>query len=328
MDCARLPRFTRASPVAPVELTGRDRNIIRLVHQHRFLRSSHIVQLLGGSGQQILRRLQLLYHHGWLERPRAQIDYFHRGGSRAIVYGLGNKGAALLKREYHIPFHQLDWGPKNRAATRLFLEHALLISDVMVALEFSCRKDGRVRLIHADALAASDSRTGDPYRWSVAVSNGLKLGLIPDQVFALESSTGELFYFFLESDTGSMPVKRRGLTQSSFYRKLLAYGATWRQNIHRRRFGFQRFRVLTVTNSPARVKSLVDVCSKMERGHGLFLFTDVQSLLGHPEPLSLDWQSGRAGETGRLLDRSSLKSRSEQGRPATAPVARHVDAAA
>jgi DNA-binding Lrp family transcriptional regulator len=79
MESSRLPRFKRASAVAPIELTERDRDIIRLVHRHRFLRSTQIVALVGDSSQQLLRRLRLLYHHGYLERPRAQIDYYHRG---------------------------------------------------------------------------------------------------------------------------------------------------------------------------------------------------------------------------------------------------------
>ena len=80
-----------------MRVTERDRKIIRLVHQNRFLRSSHIVALLEGSSQQMLRRLQLLYHHGFLVRPPAQIEYYRQGGSRHLVYGLGNRGAAILK---------------------------------------------------------------------------------------------------------------------------------------------------------------------------------------------------------------------------------------
>jgi hypothetical protein len=85
---SRLPRFERATEVAPMQLEERDCQIIRLVHRHRFLRSEHIVSFMGGSQQQILRRLKLLYHHGYLERPRAQIQYYERGGSRSIAYGL------------------------------------------------------------------------------------------------------------------------------------------------------------------------------------------------------------------------------------------------
>jgi hypothetical protein len=132
----------------------------------------------------------------------------------------------------------------------------------------------------------------------------VKLGVIPDRVFALElldaSGSSRRAYFFLEADRGTMPVTRRNLSQTSFYRKLLAYEATWTQNLHRIRFGFHRFRVLTVTTSTARVKSLVDACSQLERGHGLFLFADRTILSG--DMFSSIWQTGKPGETGSLLD--------------------------
>src|SRR5438876_6407986 len=115
MEFRRLPRFKRAATVTPMKLTERDRDILRLVHRHRFLRSSHITSLIGGSSQQLLRRLQLLYHHGYLERPRCQIDYYQEGGSRRMVYGIGDKSAALLKHE------QLHWSEKNRSVGRIFL---------------------------------------------------------------------------------------------------------------------------------------------------------------------------------------------------------------
>src|ERR1700722_16407368 len=100
MESSRLPRFKRSTTVAPMQLTKRDREIIRAVHRHRFLRSPQIVALIDGGSQPVLRRLQLLYHHGYLERPPIQLEYFHQGGSHHMVYGLGNEGAALLKREY------------------------------------------------------------------------------------------------------------------------------------------------------------------------------------------------------------------------------------
>lgn len=307
MNSSRLPRFKRNNQIAPIQLTDRDREIIRLVHRHRFLRSSQIAALMLGSPQQLLRRLKLLYHHGYLERPRAQIEYYHRGGSRYIVYGLGNKGGTLLKQELGIAFRHVSWGEKNRSIGRIFLEHALLVSDVMVSLELACRQSGRVRLVPGDQLALPNKVTGkrQPFRWRVKVKGDVKLGLVPDGVFALEYQSqdgkSQRAYFFLEADRGTMPVMRRHLSQTSFYRKLLAYEATWSQSIHESRFGFHRFRVLTVTKSQARVKSLVDACSKLERGQGLFLFAD-RSILEKPEEiLSASWQTGRPSETGNLL---------------------------
>ena len=307
MQSIRLPRFKRAAAVAAIRLTERDREIIRLVRRFRFVRSSHICSLVPGSQQQLLRRLKLLYHHGFLERPRAQIDYYHRGGSRHMVYGLGSKGAALLRRDLDPGFVQVRWGEKNRAAGRVFLEHALLVSDVMVAIELACRRTG-IRLLTARELAVADKITGErrPFRWQVKISNRVKLGVIPDYVFALDfkdpSGAGNRAFFFLEADRATMPVIRMNLSQTSFYRKLRAYGATWSQSIHQTQFGFHRFRVLTVTTSDERVKSLIEACSKLERGQGLFLFAD-RTVLEKPTDMFLAvWQTGKKGETVSLLD--------------------------
>ena len=123
MEPSRLPRFQRVTPVAPMQLTERDRNIIRLVYRHRFLSSPQITAFIAGSPQQLLRRLQSLYHNGYLERPRAQIDYYHQGGSRPMVYGLGNKGAVMMKQELGKAFRKISWQEKNTLIGRIFLEH-------------------------------------------------------------------------------------------------------------------------------------------------------------------------------------------------------------
>ena len=304
----RLPRFRRSPSAVSIELTERDHEILRLVYRNRFLRSSHLIALLGGSSQQILRRLALLYHHGYLERPRAQLEYFHKGGSGSLVYGLGNKSASILKELKGHTHHENRWNEKNGSVGRIFLEHALLVSDFMVALEFSCRKSGDARLLTAPELLPSSDVASKPesFRWRVNISGGLKLGVLPDHVFALEykNQKGILdrAYFFLEADRGTMPVIRKNLQQTSFYRKLLAYEATWSQSIHKTKFGFHRFRVVTVTKSAARAQSLVDACSKLKTGHGLFLFAD-KSIFEKPhEMLSAVWKTAKEGGSARLLD--------------------------
>jgi hypothetical protein len=278
-----------------MELTPRDRDILKQVQRHRFLRSSQVVLLLGGSRQHVLRRLQLLYHHGFLERPRAQLDYFHQGGgSRSLVYGLGNKGAAILKRELSLPFHQLRWGARNRSTGRLYLEHTLLIAELMVSLELACRRHGAVKLLTGDELLPPGAPPPrEPFRWQVQVTPRLKCGVIPDQVFAFEFPDGRRQFYFLEADRATMPVIRQNLAQSSIYRKLLAYEATWTQGIHRSRFGFNRFRVLTVTRSPERVQTMVAACRQLNRGQGLFLFTDRAGFLSCPDALSARWRNGK-----------------------------------
>jgi hypothetical protein len=291
-----------------MQLTERDQEIIRLIHRHRFLRSSQIVALLGGSAQHLLRRLQLLYHHGYLERPRAQLQYYERGGSKSITYGLGKKGGVLLKQEVGVAVHPDSWGEKNHAVGGVFLEHALLVSDVMVSLELACRKHDGIKLLYEDELALHSER--QPLQWRVKTRDGIKLGVIPDRVFALENqdqnAQPERVHFFLEADRGTMPVVRSGLTQTSFYRKLLAYEATWTNKIHQRHLGIHRFRVLTVTTNAMRVTSLLKACSRLKRGHGLFLFADRTVL--EKDPFSAVWQRGKSSDSAGILDLPKMAS--------------------
>jgi hypothetical protein len=290
----RLPRFQRDAKVSPIRLTERDREIIRLIHRHRFLSSHQLVALIGGSAQQLSRRLQLLFHNGFLERPRAQLQYYERHGSQSIVYGLGNKSGSLLQ------LNPAEWGEKNRAIGRMYLAHALLVSDVMVSLELTCRQRG-IRLLHEDEL---NLPVETPLQWRVKLRDGTKLGVVPDCVFALEytdqKGQAQRAYYFLEADRGTMPVVRTKLSQTSFYRKLLAYEATWTNKVHQRHLGILRFRVLTVTTSAPRVKSLLDACSRLQRGHGLFLFADDSVL--QKDLLGAVWQCGKAATMSALVD--------------------------
>lgn len=298
MPNTRLTRFRRAQTIAPLQPTQRDREILWLVHQHRFLRSNHIVALVGGSRQQLLRRLQLLYHHGYLERPRAQLDYFQPGGSRHIVYGLGRKGWKLVGQDTVL------LGESQHEIGRIFLAHSLLVSDFMVAIELACRDHPNVRFIPAHELVMAGKPR--PFQWRVQLHNHFKVGVAPDQVFALEftdkTGTRQRNYFFLEADRGTMPVKRRRLQQTSFYRKLLGYAATWNQNVHRSRFGISRFRVLTVTTIPKRVDTLLAACSELKHGQGLFLFADASILKQPHELLSRIWRTTNPDQRASLLD--------------------------
>ena len=296
MEFPRLPRFHRANQVPPIMLTERDQEVIRRVFEHRFLRSTHLTTLLPGSQQQLLRRLQLLYHHGYLDRPQAQLDYY-RHGSRPMVYGLGNHGMNFLESEDGVPSRKLDWTAHNRSITRYFIEHTLAVADAMVALELSSRAQGIEFLDY-------QRQRKQPFKWSVSPhKNGLateEVGVIPDQVFGLKIG-GARRWFFLEADRATMPVERSNFKQSSFVRKLIAYHETWRGGIIKE--SFPRFQVLTVTTTPERVKNLVDATARLTKGKGsgLFLFTDQKSFAPPANVFSLPLVNGR-GDHVKLLD--------------------------
>ena len=252
----------------------------------------------------MLRRLKLLYHHGFLERPRAQLQYYGKNGTRPMVYGLSSEGGMLVKQEFG---DSSLWSEKNRAVGLIFLEHAILVSAVMVSVELACRNHG-VRLLYEDELDLPVVK--EPFQWQVKIAGMMNLGVIPDRVFALEyqDQTGQMqrVHFFLEADRGTMPVVRKHLAQTSFRRKLLAYEATWTQKVHQRYLGIHRFRVLTVTTIAARVETLLKACSELKRGHGLFLFADASAL--EKDLFSAVWRNGKTSELSPLLDLPVLAS--------------------
>src|SRR5438045_3752518 len=114
----RRPRFERA-PIRPMALTPRDHEILRAVHRHRLLRSTHLMALSEGSPQTTLRRLQLLFHHGYLDRPPMQLDWYARG-SEPLVYALGSRGAEILEARGEVRRGGVRWDTKNRNVSRVF----------------------------------------------------------------------------------------------------------------------------------------------------------------------------------------------------------------
>jgi len=175
----------------------------------------------------------------------------------------------------------------------------------MVALE-TASKNKNIRLLTGEDVSVPEKRGKGPSEWSVDIGGGLKCGVIPDRVFGLElaepSGRKHRSWFCLEADRATMPVIRRNFAQSSFRRKLLAYEATWAQDIHRSSFGWQRFRVLTVTSNSERIATMQEAGRSLERGQGLFLFTDTKTLGAESDIFALRWQTCRKGETGTLLD--------------------------
>lgn len=274
----RLPRFARNPDAAgSFQFTKRDLEILRHVAEHRFIKSEWLVKLVGGSQQQMLRRLHLLYHHGYLDRPRAQLDYFHEGGSKSLVYGLASRGAGRLRRDLNMPFERMDWTTRNKGVGRLFIEHTLMVSDFMSALELDCRERIDVQLLYPHELPQPKGRENirEPFRWTVDLPGKRRVGVVPDKVFALEVThpDGRIdrTHYFLEADRGTMPIERRDLRQSCVLRKLKAYEATYHSRTHQNKLGAGRFRVLIVTPKPERAAHIIEAVANMQRCRKVFL---------------------------------------------------------
>jgi hypothetical protein len=214
------------------------------------------------------------------------------------------RGAEILETEGEVRRGGIRWDTKNQNLSRVFLHHTLAVAEVMVAFEVACRSREGVQLIPPEEVLAGapelTRRLRLPFRWHVEVrQNGqpYRLGVEPDRVFGLHfegvPENRSRAFFFLEADRATMPVERKGLAQTSFLRKLLAYRETWRQGLHKAHLGIPNFRVLTVTTSRERVEHLVEACRSLYGGGSrLFLFTDQERL--NPECiLSQEWMNGQ-----------------------------------
>ena len=213
----RRPRFRRVEEPPPFQLTVRDIAILHAVARYRFLSSTLIIRLIGGSSQQILRRLQLLFHHGYLDRPTSQVAQLAQAfdfGNRPFVYGLGRAGAQVLA-EAGIPLKEkLDWTTKNARATAQFLAHTIETAETMIGFELACRGEGAPALIdHHDLLPylPEETREDDaPFHARVTLKTAreaLTIGVIPDRVFSLDFADRTRLNFALELDRGTMDIK-------------------------------------------------------------------------------------------------------------------------
>lgn len=289
----RKPRFRRVAPRRPVQLTGRDFAILDLISRHRFLRSDHLTTLISGSAQHLVRRFGRLYHAGQVERPSHQLRLAER--SAPLVYCLAEKGRRELQRRGHRVFASVPH--LRRAGSAFQLAHDLRVSDVLVALQSATEDAGlRFRLHHDWSPTPSGSSALRPLRWMIRLPGETgphSIRVIPDGAFSLHDEDDGSAFFVLEVDRGTMPVKRSDLVQTSFLRKIQAYRQTRQAGVLWKRWNVPGFRVLVVTESAARMRSLQHATADCFQ-HGrstMFLFAVAQELLRAENIFSGPWQN-------------------------------------
>jgi Replication-relaxation len=306
----RRPRFRRAPEPPAFRLTDDDVVIIRQLARHRFLRSIHIAALIGRSLDRTNDRLSRLFHSGYIDRPRAQLDYYPTSGSAPMAYALADRGARLLIERDGIDFANVEWSRKNRHAGRPFIEHQLEIVDFYVALQTATARHADLRFIHPDELVAAfpdqSFSQRNPFALRAKLSHqGIvhEVGIIPDLVFGLRFRDGSRRCFMVEIDRGTMPIARSDIRQTSLERKMRAYLTAYAAKQHEKHFGWKAFRVLIVTTDEYRVRSSIEELRKLRiaasPGPSLFFFA-TRSELCNANPLSHAWQDGN-GREARLI---------------------------
>jgi len=297
MKTKRAPKFKRRpEEVGGLKLQERDVRIIRLLHDFRFINSDQIKALVDGSERGILKRLQKLFHHGFLDRPLSQIVY-PLIGAQKMVYALGDKGADLLAEKFGIDRGKIKWNEKNKEAKDRHIQHTLMISHFRICLELALNNLPGTNLLFWEKENPKELK--DYVYIRDLQGREFRAPIVPDGFFGIQDQKDKM-YFFIEADQSTM-------TNARFLKKMKAYWNWWKQGKHTKRFGIKAFRVLTITKTEKRKENLREITKKADdrqRGSLMFWFTSEKNYsLQKPESiLDAIWQAPKDNNYHSLLE--------------------------
>ncbi len=171
----RLPRFRRAksSHRPPLALQPRDEDLLRTIHDYRLISTPQILRLLSDESRDALyRRLQKLFHHGYVDR-------LGTNPNAPMIYALARRGGDVL-----------GVSARKEPGDR-YIAHQLMIGDVRAALTLACRMAGfelSWRAVPPDAPVRPDGFFG------------LRFPTLPEG--------RNRAFFFLEADRSTMSRER------------------------------------------------------------------------------------------------------------------------
>lgn len=273
----RARRDARMLEPKPLRLTERDLDILQAVYEYEILSTQQLQTLFFPSSQTAYARLSLLYHHGLLERRF--LGLYADKMNTPLLYVLDKRGADALQAQRGV---EVTWRKRNRHVTITFLEHALAINQVRVAIAKACQLREGFELIH---WRGENELKADYERVTIETEMGRKvsISLIPDSYFVLQTPNG-VAHFFLEVDRGTETVKR-------FKTKIEAYQVYYASGAYQRRYETRSLRILTVTISTKRAENLKQM-TEAAGGKQRFWFTTLDQLSPQTVLESPVWQVG------------------------------------
>lgn len=262
------------------DLTPDDLDLFQLLDQVRLADSRQLKLYLAphGNHRAFLRRLQTLFHAGYLDRPKNQLGrrFLDTAGARFYVYALAERGARKLL--------SLDGAGRADVLTTLTrnneriqaraIDHRIAVTEAV--LTFALAADVlTATLDHYEGEALTAAFPKLPSRVTITENEKRhKVPNYPDTLFVLTPKTDRPRFYFLETDRGTEPVRAGDWQRTSIRRKLAAY-ATLYLDEYAEAAGIQNFRVLTITTTPDRVATMRAVARELHppKVRGLFLFT-------------------------------------------------------
>jgi hypothetical protein len=257
-----------------MKLTARDCELIRMVNDCRALRTDQIERLFFTSPKTAQYRLIRLFHHEYLDRHFFTTTA-RPEASNQIIYTVGKRGLQVLTDVYN--YDRSDFRrPKKAMLSWHLLEHQLALNDVRIAIMQAVSQ-------HAFSLETwideKHFRARPDYVTLKKKRGGEKAyPVFPDGYFCVTVPQGKA-RFFVEVDRG-------GESLSKFAPQIRVYDAYVASGQYQERFGAKSLRVLIVTSTKRRMRTLMRVTEKVggDRKYCFTTFDQItpeQVLTGH-----------------------------------------------
>jgi len=262
------PSYKRTITPQPMQLTDRDIGIVDAVYRHRVMAADQIEALLFPSstsrGKRSIcqRRLQLLFHHGFLNRIVPPLVLGE--GRKPYVYAVDENGADIIANIQGIDRGDLAWRPKQNELGGRFLNHLLHIALVRIIFEILSEK--RKLVLHR--WLGEHELNKEPFNQMVPyiLQGRKKIRIFPDGYFLMSPMTKpKNGHCFLEIDMGTESNKQ-------WAHKIKAYDHYRESGESVTHFHTTKFRVLVVTTTEKRLRNLIKA-TRGASGSNRFWFT-------------------------------------------------------
>ena len=291
----RLKRFevTKDRKV-PFRMQDRDREIIKHIHDNRFL-TTKLISLLVGSSEQVTRtRLMKLFQNKYIDRKKGEHN-------KSTVYYLVNKAyVEVLNPYYGIDKPSARMTEKNRSVTYdPFLNHELLIAKTRVTLTLALKN----RLDASLSEWVPDKERTNKYTVLREGGREEDRTFAPDSFITIRIDDEDIF-FFLEADRHTKDNDRFRKQM----RKYWEYRSAWKEEMGTGDDGeYFGFRVLIVALSEAKVNNLRKVTREADdKGVGSEMYWFTSETRFNPEDpetiLKPIWQTPKDDTFHSLLD--------------------------
>ena len=278
----RRTRVRRKPKQKSITLKPRDLLIFQKLHEHGDLPTPFLYAFtrhLGKDYTGLVKRLNLLFHAGYLDFPQAQRDT-ENANSNHYVHRINTKSEGALF-EYDL----LAEGVIRPSGP---WKHQCMIACLTASIELATQST-KVRYIPSHEILR---KTENGLRATISIKHPdtkqvTRHDLVPDGLFGLQYRTftgSKYLSFLIEADRGTERLNSDRTDLKTFKRNVLQYREFIGRGIYKNHFGLKcGMMVLTVTTRPSVMKNMIQLTRDVSTsGQNSFMLFQTAPEFGRP----------------------------------------------